>query len=119
MKIQLVYFEGCPNVDAARNAIRRSLKAAGLAPHYEELDTGAPSTPESLRGWGSPTILVGGVDVGGEPEPNGTSCRLYDNPENRGVPSDEAIIKMLRGERPTPALATPAAGYCGGDTDAA
>ena len=95
MKIQLVHFDGCPNADEARAGLRRCMQAAGLPPQFEDLDTTAPTTPEALRNWGSPTILINGTDVGGEPAPNGTSCRLYDNPANRGVPGDETIAAAL------------------------
>ena len=98
MKIQLVHFDGCPNVVAARAALSRCLTSLGLPPEYEEVNTDAADAPEALREWGSPTILVDGIDVGGEPKPNGTSCRLYDNPDNRGVPSDGTISAALRRE---------------------
>jgi hypothetical protein len=121
MKVQLVYFDGCPNADAARAAVRRSLAAAGLALEVEEVDTESPGAPESLRAWGSPTVLVDGIDVGGERVPTGTSCRLYDNPDHRGVPSDAAIGAALRGERVSSARADHSAGRCsaGDTTDAA
>ncbi len=121
MKVQLIYFEGCPNASAARESVRRCLEAAGRPAAFEEIDADAPETPEQLRGWGSPTILVDGVDVGGEPGPAGRSCRLYDNPANRGVPSDAAITAALRGEiiAPISRNATPVANCCdgGGSTD--
>lgn len=98
MNVQIVYFEGCPNADAARAAVRRCLEAEGLPVAFEEIDTESPDAPAELRQWGSPTILVDGVDVGGEPAPMGTSCRLYDNPDNRGVPSDAAITAALHGK---------------------
>lgn len=96
MRVQLVYFEGCPNVDAAREAVRRCLAAAQLPTAIEEVDTGAPSAPEALRQWGSPTILIDGIDVGGEAAPTGVCCRLYENPDNRGVPSEATIAAALR-----------------------
>lgn len=54
--------------------------------------------------WGSPTILVNGVDVGGEPVPNGSSCRLYRNPDGRiqGFPPPsliEAAVMRARSRR--------------------
>jgi len=98
MKIQLVYFRGCPHAAAAREAIERCVRAAGVSAELEEVDTTSAEAPAELRGWGSPTILVDGVDVGGAPAPQGRSCRLYDNPDNRGVPSDAAIRAAVRGE---------------------
>lgn len=99
MRVQLLTFDGCPNAAAARRALRRCLEAAGLPSSFDELDTGGPDTPDELKNWGSPTILVDGVDVGGESIPTGTSCRLYDNPDHRGVPSDDAILAALKDAR--------------------
>jgi mercuric ion transport protein len=89
MKVQLLYFPGCPNVDAARDVLRRAL--VGRRAIVQEIDTTATSTPERLRGWGSPTILVDGIDVADE-KPSGQCCRLYLGAEVRGAPS-EAVIR--------------------------
>ena len=51
-------------------------------------------TPEPLRLWGFPTILINGVDVGGG-RPSGSSCRLYPHSENPGAPSDAMIDAAL------------------------
>ena len=98
MKIQLVYFAGCPHVDAARQVLRDSLRACGLEPIFDEVDVTNDSTPPDLRDWGSPTILVDGRDVTGG-QPNGVSCRLYDGPDGRGVPPRELIDQALRSAR--------------------
>jgi hypothetical protein len=90
MKVQLLYFSGCPHVEGAREVLHRLLGDLAV----EEIDTGAPHAPEHLRGWGSPTILVDGVDVAGG-EPDGSCCRLYPDGSTRGVPSDDAIRAAL------------------------
>jgi len=98
MKVQLLYFPGCPNVDAARNALRRSLDALGLRVAVEETDVTEARIARHLRGWGSPTILIDGVDVGGEREPTGAACRLYatgGEPISRGVPPEPLIRSAL------------------------
>jgi hypothetical protein len=87
MKIQLLYFPGCPHVDGVRELLRR---VVGAGATIEELDTTASSTPEQLRGWGSPTVLVDGVDVAGG-QPDGSCCRLYPDGDSRGAPSEAAI----------------------------
>ena len=96
MKVQLLFIPGCPSIDAARDALRRVLVMAGLPPSFEEVDVTAPKTAEPLRGWGSPTILVNGVDVAGE-SPAGFACRLYEGGKLGGVPSDEMIRRALVG----------------------
>ena len=87
MKIQLLHFEGCPNVDAARAALRDALRAEKLEISVEEIDIERPDAPEWARGWGSPTILIDGQDVTGQERSNASSCRLYAG----GAPSIESI----------------------------
>ncbi len=98
MRIQLIHFEGCPNVEAARETLRDVLGRHRLAVPIEEVCTSAPA---ELRGWGSPTILVDGADVGGEAAPGGASCRLYRDPAGRlrGSPPASLIEAALRRAR--------------------
>ena len=89
MVIQLIYSPDCPNVAAARTALDRALRSYPDAPPVTEIDVTDPVTPAHLRAWGSPTVLVDGVDVAGdEPgtEPVALCCRLYQVGESRGAP---------------------------------
>lgn len=99
MKIHLLHFEGCPNVDAARNALREALAAEKVDVGIDEIDVENADAPEWARGWGSPTILVDGQDVMGlTPSSTSSCCRLYAD----GAPSIEAIrarIAISRGVR--------------------
>jgi mercuric ion transport protein len=62
----------------------------------------APSTPPHLRGWGSPTILIDGVDVAGG-SPSEACCRLYPTSKERGAPPLALIeAALLRARQPTP-----------------
>lgn len=98
MKLQLLFFEGCPNRAAARAALDQALAHAGVQAQIHELDVNADTTPAALRSWGSPTILIDGEDVGGETRPTGRSCRLYRDPRGRtsGAPDLERIAAALR-----------------------
>jgi mercuric ion transport protein len=91
-RIQLLVFEGCPLADAARRSLESALAQIDAA-EYEEIDLLAPDTPEDLRRWGSPTILVDGKDVAGAPQGQGIGCRVYASPE--GVPSPESIAASI------------------------
>jgi mercuric ion transport protein len=110
MKIQLLHFEGCPNVDAARTAIRNALAAEKLEISVEEIDVERADAPEWARGWGSPTILIDGKDVTGQERTSTTSCcRLYAG----GAPSVESIrarIAASRGSPPSRRVALPVVG---------
>jgi hypothetical protein len=100
MRVQLLFFEGCPHVDAARRALRQALDETGLGDVVvEQIDVDAASTPVEFRDWGSPTILIDGVDIAGERGPSGRSCRLYGNGWQAGVPSKNLIEEQLRRAR--------------------
>src|SRR3954470_14856079 len=95
MKIQLLHFQGCPNVEAARTALRDALAAEMLDDPIEEIDVEDQAAPAWARGWGSPTILIEGNDVAGQ-QPSGSSCcRLYAD----GAPSVEAIRARIAAAR--------------------
>lgn len=99
MKVQLLSFPGCPNVETTRQALRRALIASGLPPEFEEVDVTSSATPESLKAWGSPTILVDGRDVVGS-EPTGSCWRLYGpRGQTRGVPPEALIEQAIRNAR--------------------
>ena len=95
VRIQLLTFEGCPLADAARVVLEAALADCGMK-NFEEIDILDPETPDELSGWGSPTILVDGADITGEPKGNSVSCRIYQGPE--GVPEKSDIIASIRGQ---------------------
>jgi hypothetical protein len=89
--IELVYFSGCPHVDAARAALRGALQGMGLPARWREWDQARPETPERLQGHGSPTVLVDGEDVTrAELRNAGQACRAD------GIPSSQMIAAALQ-----------------------
>ena len=64
-RVELVFFTGCPHVEAARAALRTALANAGSSPTWQEWDQSSPTAPFYVRGFGSPTVLVDGADVTG------------------------------------------------------
>ena len=93
--IELVYFTGCPHVAAARDALRTALDNAGLPASWQEWDQADPRTPARLHGYGSPTVLVGGMDVTGATASNtGRACRAD------GIPAAATISAALAPWRP-------------------
>jgi hypothetical protein len=94
--IELVYFTGCPHVDAARAELRSALSALGLPAEWREWDQAHPETPPRVLGYGSPTVLIGGLDVTGMPSANaGRACRAD------GIPPAIAIAAALAAWRTT------------------
>lgn len=93
MQIDFLYFEGCPHAAPARQRLRDALSAMGAVAHWSEWDTGSASTPEPLRGYASPTILINGVDVEQKAPTSGAGCTVG------GGPSLEALRAALAAVR--------------------
>ena len=99
-QIDLVFDTECPNVDDARALLRSALTEAGFPETWREWERDADGTPTDLRGLGSPTILVNGVDVSGV-EPGAVAerancCRVYEDAGRlRGVPPLNAVLRAL------------------------
>lgn len=89
-RIDLVYFEGCPNATEARENLRAAMEQTGAELGWSEWDLMAETTPEHFRRHGSPTVLVDGSDVTGEgAEVVAMACRAD------GAPSVETITASL------------------------
>jgi mercuric ion transport protein len=89
-RAELVYFTGCPNVDASRDALRAALAAARLPLVWQEWDQADATAPAYVDRYGSPTVLVDGRDVtGAGPAPAGPTCCM------RGAPDSRAIFAAL------------------------
>ena len=66
--IELIHFEGCPNVEATRENLVEALGTLGLGEEWREWDLEDSDTPDRVRRYGSPTVLVNGLVLGtGEP----------------------------------------------------
>ncbi|MGH8224728.1 MAG: hypothetical protein ACRER1_01050 [Gammaproteobacteria bacterium] len=98
-RVELVYFAGCPNVGAARTAIREAMSAEGLVPQWREWNRDDPATPATLRACGSPTIMINDRDIS-PANAEAASCRVYaDATSLRGTPAIETIRLAIQAAR--------------------
>jgi hypothetical protein len=65
MRIELIYFEGCPHAGLARENLRAALAGAGRREPVVEWRQDDPTAPPYVLGHASPTVLVDGRDVTG------------------------------------------------------
>jgi hypothetical protein len=95
MNVELIYFNGCPNVEATRKNIEIALKNAGAETTWQEWEQSDPAAPDYTKQYGSPTVLVDGKDVAGGPGDCCArgNCRLY--PDGTGIPKPEMIQQAL------------------------
>ena len=92
MKIDVLYFEGCPNHKPVVALAEQVVAELRLDADVEQVAVG-PDDAERLRFLGSPTVHVNGVDV--EPIARsrndfGFTCRIYNG---NGMPDREIIIQ--------------------------
>jgi alkylmercury lyase len=109
MKVEALFFEGCPNHEALLPHLRGLLNAGGADDtHIELVRVEDAETAEAERFLGSPTVRIDGQDV--EPGANrrtdfGVKCRLFATPEGlRGTPADEWVLRALERARTAASL---------------
>jgi hypothetical protein len=97
MRVELLFWAGCPSHPQALADLREALTEAGLDPGsviVREVDTELAASDQSFVG--SPTIRIDGVDVQppGE-EPTGLTCRVYRRRDGRISPTpDPADLRV-------------------------
>lgn len=102
--VELIYDNDCPNVEAARDGLRQALADAGAPLQWQEWERSDPDSPDYVRGYGSPTVLVDGSDVAGaSPSDGADCCRLYtdETGQFQSAPSRATIAAALRGSTAT------------------
>lgn len=97
MRVQLLYFDECPNWQVADARLREALAAVGRPVEVEKV---LVTTPEQAAEWGfhgSPSVLVDGEDPFAEAgAPVGLSCRLYRTPDGvGGSPTVDQLVEVL------------------------
>ncbi len=95
--IEVLYFEGCPNLGPTIALARDVAAELGIAAEIREVEIRDGADAKRLRFLGSPTVRVNGVDI--DPEAvNRTDyafgCRLWGE---TGVPERELMRSALRG----------------------
>ncbi|MDZ7736725.1 MAG: hypothetical protein U5P41_11975 [Gammaproteobacteria bacterium] len=76
-KVELIYDRDCPNVGPARGQLLRAFaEAGGMPARWREWRRDDPDSPDYVRHYGSPTVLIDGRDI--QPvEAGGDNCRIY------------------------------------------
>jgi hypothetical protein len=103
MRIELLYFAGCPNYEGLLPKLREIVADEGIETEIESRRVESADAAESERFLGSPTVRVDGEDV--EPDAGartdfGLKCRLYRSSEGTsGTPPEWWITAAIRGTR--------------------
>ena len=98
MKVEVLYFEGCPTYETATKILRAVLADEGLKSEIELVAVNTDDEARRLRFPGSPTIRVDGHDlfpVAGR-EDWRLGCRVYATPQGlRGSPTADMLREAL------------------------
>lgn len=102
-QIDLVFFDGCPHAEAAREALRQGLRLVGHGAEWREWRSDDPALPAYAAGFGSPSIFVAGREVtGASAGETDRACRVFRDRDGalRPAPEPSAIARALREARP-------------------
>jgi hypothetical protein len=98
VKVELLYFEGCPSYEVLRPRVDRMLTERGLDA-LDLVPIASVEEAEAQRFLGSPTLRIDGRDV--EPDADertdfGMKCRIYASAAGlRPTPSDDLVAAAL------------------------
>ena len=98
MKIELLYFDGCPSWGAALKNLQTALKDENLSASIEMVNVADDDDATQLKFLGSPHFRVDGEDLWHEErEIYSLSCRVYPTPEGiKGFPTVQMLREKLR-----------------------
>ncbi|HSI97040.1 MAG TPA: hypothetical protein VK926_01650 [Gaiellaceae bacterium] len=79
MKIELLYWEGCPSYPEAKELLQEVLDERGIEAPIEMREVSTREEAMELAFPGSPTIRIDGrdVDLEGAAAPPALTCRIY------------------------------------------
>jgi hypothetical protein len=99
VKVELLYWDGCPSVTEARALLTEVLVARGVTELIVEREIVTHDDAVAARFPGSPTIRIDGVDIdqAGADTRFSLSCRIYRLPDGRvsPVPSRQQLEEAL------------------------
>ena len=96
MKIDILYFEGCPNYASTLEIARDVVRDLGADAVVREVEVKSADDASRLRFFGSPTVQVDGEDI--DPGVRGRtdysfSCRVYGG---TGTPPRDLIERAVQ-----------------------
>jgi hypothetical protein len=92
MRVELLWWEGCPSYPEALEDLKRVLSEEGLDPDLVEMrEIVSDEQAEEERFFGSPTVRIDGEEAipPGEGDPLGLSCRVFRLRDGRPSPTPD------------------------------
>jgi hypothetical protein len=79
-RVEILYFQGCPNHEAARGLVERVARELQVEPQIDVVQVPDAAAAARLQFLGSPTVRVDGRDIEPGADERGDfrfSCRVY------------------------------------------
>jgi hypothetical protein len=99
VRIELLYFDGCPSYEMLLPRLRLLLERQGIDEPVELRRVETLGAAEREGFLGSPTVRIDGEDIDPDAAMRsdfGIKCRLYRDADGaRGTPSDAMVVRAL------------------------
>lgn len=101
MKIDVLYFDGCPSWPQGLENLKTALAAEKIDAEINLVKVESDAQAASLKFLGSPSFQIDGIDLWPEDrQVFGLSCRVYATPSGiKGFPNLEALRQKLQNYR--------------------
>lgn len=99
MRIELLWFDGCPSYQRARDMLDQVLREENITAQIEMIQVSDDADALAKKFLGSPTIRLNGVDPFAEPgqENYAMQCRVYRTSEGlKGTPTKEMLREAVK-----------------------
>jgi len=96
MRIEVLYFEGCPNHKPTVQRVKQVIDRLGVMADICEIELTQDDDPVAMKFVGSPTVLINGEDIDPTQRTGasyGFGCRMFDG---EGMPSVEMIERAVK-----------------------
>lgn len=107
MKVELLYFDGCPNHERLLPHLHALLREEGVSDTVTPRRIETAEAAQESRFLGSPTVRIDGHDVdpgAGQRDDYGLKCRLYVTDDTLlGTPPDAWVRDAIQRARDRPA----------------
>ncbi len=100
LKVELLYFEGCPNYKEALQSLKDAMRELQLGDEVDLIEVINSEIAIKMRFLGSPSIRIDGKDIEHAARQNtdySMKCRRYNHgSELLGYPPREMVVKALQ-----------------------
>ena len=100
MKIEILVFDGCPNIETTEKLVSETINELGIDANIEIVNVVDNDDAVAKRFLGSPSVRIDGKDLEVEEDEltqYTMRCRIYrDGDKQSGVPSKDILMDKLR-----------------------